>query len=123
MKKYLNYHHIIRYGLGLIFIANAMVAFFAPAEFVEIIKSSFVANLLPISPETFVGIIIGFNDAIVGLFLINGFATRRVAIWATIWLIGVMIAIGNPFDILEHIGILFMSFALIIDDRYLIKNI
>lgn len=123
MKKFLNYHHIIRYGLGLIFIANALVAFFAPNEFIEIIKNSFIANLFPISSETFVGIIIGFNDAIVGLLLISGFATRRVAIWATIWLIGVMITIGNPFDILEHIGILFMSVALAIDDKYLNKNI
>jgi len=45
MKKFLNYHHIIRYGLGLIFIANALVAFFAPAEFVEIIRNSFVASI------------------------------------------------------------------------------
>lgn len=122
MKKFLNYHYIIRYGLGLIFIANALVAFFAPTEFVEIIENSFIANLLPISPEVFVGIIIGFNDAIVGLLLISGFATRRVAIWATIWLVGVMITIGSPFDILEHIGILFMSVALAIDDKYLNKN-
>lgn len=123
MKKILNYHHIIRYGLGLIFIANALVAFFAPTEFVEIIKNSFIANFLPINLETFAGIIIGFNDAIVGLLLISGFATRRVAIWATIWLVGVMVTIGNPFDILEHIGILFMSVALAIDDKYLNKNI
>jgi len=123
MKKLLNYHHIIRYGLGLIFIANALVAFFAPNDFIEIIKNSSIVNLLPVSPAIFVGIIIGFNDAIVGLLLIGGFATRRVAIWATIWLVGVMITIGSPFDILEHIGILFMSVALAIDDKYLNKNI
>ena len=118
-EKFLNYHHIIRYGLGLIFIANALVAFFAPAEFVEIIKNSFIVNFLPISPAIFVGVIVGLNDAIIGLLLIGGFATRRVAIWATIWLVGVMITIGSPFDILEHIGILFMSVALAIDDKYL----
>jgi uncharacterized membrane protein YphA (DoxX/SURF4 family) len=123
MKKFLNYHHIIRYGLGIIFIANALVAFFAPAEFIEIIENFFIINFLPIRPEVFVPIIIGLNDIVVGLLLIVGFATRRVAIWATIWLIGVMITIGSPFDVLEHVGILFMSIALAIDDKYLNKNI
>ena len=84
MNKFLSYNFLIRFGLGVIFIANALTAFFAPAEFTEIIKNSFVANFLPISPEAFVGIVIGFNDAIVGLLLISGFATRRVAVWATV---------------------------------------
>ncbi len=123
MNKFINYNFLIRFGLGIIFIANALAAFFAPAEFIEVIENSFVANILPISPEVFVGIFIGFNDAIVGLLLISGFATRRVAIWATIWLVGVMITIGNPFDILEHIGLLFMSVALVFGDKYLTKNI
>lgn len=123
MNKFINYNFLIRFGLGIIFIANALAAFFAPAEFIEVIENSFVANILPISPEVFVGIFIGFNDAIVGLLLISGFATRRVAIWATIWLVGVMITIGNPFDILEHIRLLFMSVALVFGDKYLTKNI
>ena len=80
MKKCLNYHHIICYGLGLIFIANALVAFFAPSKFIELIKNSFVANLLPISPEVFVGVIIGLNDSIVGLLLVSGLATYSVAV-------------------------------------------
>ena len=123
MNKFLNYSFLIRIGLGIIFVANALTAFFAPAEFTEIIKNSFVANFLPISPEAFVGIVIGFNDAIVGLLLIGGIATRRVAIWATIWLVGVMVVIGSPFDVLEHSGLLFMSLALILGDKYLTKNI
>ena len=123
MNKFINYNFLIRFGLGIIFIANALAAFFASAEFIEVIENSFVANILPISPEVFVGIFIGFNDAIVGLLIISGFATRRVAIWATIWLVGVMITIGNPFDILEHIGLLFMSVALVFGDKYLTKNI
>ena len=122
MNKFLNYNFLIRFGLGVIFIANSLVAFFAPAEFIELIKNSFVANLLPINPEVFVGIVIGLNDAIVGLLLISGLATRRVAVWATVWLTGVMIVIGNPFDILEHSGLLFMSAALVLDDKYLTKN-
>jgi len=123
MNKFLTYNFLIRFGLGVIFIANALTAFFDPSGFVEIIKNSFAINLLPIRPELFVPIVIGINDSIVGLLLIFGFANRRVALWATIWLIGVMIVIGNPFDILEHSGLLFMSAALILGDKYLNKNI
>ena len=121
MKKYLTYNFLIRFGLGIIFIANALVAFFAPAEFIELIENSFVVNLLPIRPEVFVPIVIGLNDSIVGLLLISGFATRRVAVWATLWLVGVIvvIGIGNPFDVLEHSGLLFMSLALILSGKYL----
>jgi uncharacterized membrane protein YphA (DoxX/SURF4 family) len=118
MKKFLNYHHITRYGLGVIFIANALVAFFAPTEFIEIIKNSFALNLLPLGREAFTVVIIGLNDTIVGLFLLFGFATRRVAIWAAVWIIGVIVVIGNPFDILEHLGLLLMAIALFLDDRY-----
>lgn len=123
MNKFLTYQFLIRIGLGIIFIANALVAFFAPAEFIELIKNSFIANLLPISPETFVGVVIGLNDAVVGLLLIGGFATRRVAIWATAWLVGVIVVIGSPLDVLEHSGLLFMSAALALGDKYLTKNI
>ena len=123
MNKYLNYNFLIRLGLGIIFIANALIAFFAPDEFIELIENSFVINFLPISSETFVSVVIGFNDSIVGLLLISGIATRRVAIWAIVWLIGIMIVIGNPFDILEHFGLLLMSVTLVLGDKYLTKNI
>ena len=79
MNKFLNYNFLIRFGLGIIFITNALVAFFAPTEFIELIKNSFITNLLPISPGKFVLIVIGLNDSIVGLLLSSGFATRRVA--------------------------------------------
>ncbi len=118
MNKFLNYNFLIRLGLGIIFIANALTAFFAPAEFIELIKNSFVANFLPLSPEMFVGTVISINDAIVGLLLMSGIATRRVAVWATIWLTGVMIVIGISFGVLEHLGLLFISAALIFGDKY-----
>jgi len=123
MNKFLTYNFLIRLGLGVIFIANALVAFFAPAEFIELVENSFVVNLLPIRPELFVPIVIGLNDSIVGLLLLSGFATRRIALWATIWLVGVIVVIGSPFDVLEHFGLLFMSLALILGDKYLTKNI
>ncbi len=118
MSKYLGYNSLIRYGLGIIFIANALAAFFAPDELIEIIKNSFVASLLPVSPRVFVGVVIGLNDSIVGLLLISGFATRRVALWATMWIVGVIIIIAKPLDMLEHSGLLFMSAALVLGDTY-----
>src|SRR5574338_1696878 len=108
MNRLLNYNFLIRFGLGIIFLANSLVAFFAPSEFVELINNSFVSNLIPLRPEIFVPLIIGLNDGIVALLLFFGIATRRVGLWAFIWLIGVMIVIANPLDVLEHAGLLFM---------------
>lgn len=123
MNKFLNYNFLIRFGLGIVFLANALVAFFAPSEFIELIKNSFFVNILPISPEAFVPIVIGLNDSIVALLLITGIATRRVALWSILWLVGVMIVIGSPFDVLEHSGLLFMALALVLGEKYLTKNV
>ena len=123
MNKFLNYNFLIRFGLGIVFLANALVAFFAPSEFIELIKNSFVANILPISPEAFVPIVIGLNDSIVALLLITGISTRRIALWAILWLVGVMVVIGSPFDVLEHSGLLFMALALVLGEKYLTKNV
>lgn len=123
MNKFLNYNFLIRFGLGIIFLANALTAFFAPAEFIELIKGSFLGNILPMSPEAFVPIVIGLNDGIVAMLLFSGIATRRVGVWAFVWLIGVMIVIGNTLDMLEHAGLLFMALALVLDEKYLTKNV
>lgn len=125
MKKLLTYDLLIRLGLGVIFLANSLAAFFAPSEFIELIEQSFVAGLLPVSPELFVPLVIGINDGIVGLLLFFGFKTRFVAVWAFIWLVGVMlvIGIGSPFDVLEHAGLLFMALALIVGGNHVAKTI
>lgn len=118
VKKFLNYNFLIRLGLGIVFLANALTAFFAPDEFIDLIGKSFIANILPIHPATLVQIIIGSNDFIVAMLLIAGIATRRIAVWAVLWLVGVMVVIANPLDILEHAGFLFMAVALALDNRY-----
>lgn len=123
MNRLLNYNFLIRFGLGIIFLANSLVAFFTPSEFIEMINNSFVAHLLPIRPEVFVPLVIGLNDGIVALLLFLGIATRRVGAWAFVWLIGVMIVIGTPLDVLEHSGLLFMALALVLGEKYLTKNI
>lgn len=123
MNKFIHYNFLIRFGLGTIFLANSLTAFFVPSEFIELINNSFMVNFLPIRPEIFVPLIIGLNDAIVALLFFFGIATRRVGLWAFIWLIGVMIIIASPLGILEHVGFLFMVLALIREDTYLTKNI
>lgn len=123
MNKFLNYNFLIRFGLGIIFLANSLVAFFAPSEFIELINNSFVSNLIPLRPEVFVPLVIGLNDGIVALLLFFGIATRRVGLWAFIWLVGVMIVVANPLDVLEHAGLLFMALALVLGKKYLTKNV
>lgn len=114
MKKFLNYQFLVRIGLALAFLANSLTAFFAPSEFIELIEKSFVGNLLPISTGLFMAII-GVNDLLVAVFLFSNKGVRRVAIWAALWIVGVMIVRGAPLDILEEAGFLFMAFALALD--------
>ena len=109
-----NYQFLIRVGLAFAFLANALIAFFAPAEFTDIISGSFVANILPVAVKTFV-IVIGINDMFVALLLFFDVNVRRTAIWAAIWIIGVMMVRGAPLDILEEFGFLFMAISLILD--------
>ncbi len=114
MNSYLTYPRLIRIGLALVFLANSLIAFFTPSEFVELIEQSFVINFLPVSVETFV-VFIGINDAAVALLLFSGVGTWYVAVWASLWLVGVMLVLGEPLEILEEAGFLFMAVALAVN--------
>lgn len=116
MSKPLTRSNLIRIGLALVFLANALMVFFAPSEFIELIEKSFLVNLLPVSTGTFV-IIIGINDALIAAFLFLGAGIRRVAIWASIWIIGVMFVRGAPLEIMEEAGFLFMAIALAVNNK------
>lgn len=118
MNKHITTNFLVRLGLGVIFIANALVALFAPTEFIEIISNSFLADLLPIPPEVFVPVVIGLNDSIVGLLFIGGFSTRRVAAWAAAWILGVTVIVGGTFDVVEHLGLVFVALALTRDTEH-----
>ncbi len=106
---------IVRVGLGLVFLANSLAAFSAPAEFVELVEKSFVANFLPISITAFVTIV-GINDALVATLLFSGIGRKWIAWWASLWLIGVLVVRAAPLEILEESGFLFMALALIINN-------
>ncbi len=104
-----NYLYVIRIGLALVFLANSLTAFFAPDEFRELVGASFISSLLPISAVTLV-LIISINDLLVAILLVSNKLQKYVPLWAMLWLIGVMVVIGEPLDVLEHLG--FFSMAL-----------
>ncbi len=93
--------------MGLIFIANSYTAFFAPDEFTELVKNSFLTSVVPFSAETIVKLI-GVSDGLVGILLILGLFRKYVSVYAAAWIIGVILVsgFGSVGDTLEHIGIL-----------------
>jgi len=112
MRKFLTFPFIIRIGLVCVFLANSLIAFLSPAEFQELISDSFLADMLPMSAATFI-IGIGINDFMVAMLLFSGWHTSRVAMWAALWLAGVIVVIGAfSLDTLEHLGFLAMAVAL-----------
>ncbi len=108
---------LVRLGLGLVFLANSLIAFFTPAGFIELVEKSFVANFLPINVAAFV-VVIGLNDLLVAILLFSGIGGKWVALWASLWLIGVLVVRAAPLEILEESGFLFMALALVIDNKY-----
>ncbi len=117
MKKLKTYSSLfLRIGLACAFLSNSLQAFLAPDEFVKLLNSSFIIHLLPVSSVTFVHFI-GFSDGMVSLLLVLGVYPQYVAVYAGLWLIGVMATFGiyDYGDILEHIA--FFSIAV-----YLIFN-
>lgn len=107
---------VIRIGLGLVFLANSYTAFVSPDEFNKLIDESFLVDLLPASLDLFVKFI-GVSDAIVATLLLIGRGQKYVAVYASLWLVGVMTVIGTkePADLLEHFGGLSMAIYLILN--------
>jgi uncharacterized protein YjeT (DUF2065 family) len=109
-----NSFKIIRIGLALVFLANGLTAFFSPQELKELLEASFVSQILPLPITAFL-LIIGINDLLMsGLILLNRYQKYTFG-WAMLWLIGVMIVVARPLDILEHLGFFSMALALWIE--------
>ncbi|QQG38262.1 MAG: hypothetical protein HYS26_01795 [Candidatus Kaiserbacteria bacterium] len=105
---------LIRIGLALVFLANSITAFVYPSEFIELIEASFVAGILGlvgVSPALFV-VGIGFNDAIVAALLFLNRGRVIASVWASLWLVAVLLVRGEPLEILEESGFLLMALAL-----------
>ena len=112
MKKFLTWSFLIRLGLACVFLTNSLTAFLSPGEFQELVSGSFLAGLLPVSVASFV-LFIGINDLVVALLLLSGWRFSKVAIWAALWMVGVILVVGAfSLDALEHLAFLFMAIAL-----------
>lgn len=107
---------IIRLGLGLVFLANALTAIFEPKEFTELLDASLVSGILPISAATLIKLI-ALNDTVVAILLLTGRGGRRLYMWAALWIAGAMAIIGKPLEILGEAGLLAMAVALIISEK------
>lgn len=116
LAKYRRYStSAIRIGLGLVFLANSYTAFVYPDEFNRLIGESFLVGLLPVSLDLFVKFI-GVSDGIVATLLLIGKGQKYIAVYASVWLIGVMAVIGikEPADLLEHFGFFSMAIYLLL---------
>ncbi len=102
---------VLRIGLAAVFLANGLTAFFMPEEFSDLLSGSFVSLLIPLPIATMV-FLIGVHDTLMCILMLCNVAKKYVFGWAIIWLIGVMIVIAEPLDILEHVGFLTMAIAL-----------
>lgn len=107
---------IIRTGLALVFLANSYTAFASPGEFKEIIAESFLAGLLPVGPDFFVKLI-GISDGAVCILFLLKIKLKYVAMYAALWIIGVMVVIGlkEQGEFLEHLGPLAMAIYLAVN--------
>ena len=112
MNKILSHSFILRFGLACAFLANSLTAFLEPDEFNDLVSGSFLAKILPVSVATFVTFI-AFNDLIVAILLLVGWKSSKVAIWASIWIIGVIILGGvMSLDAIEHLAFLSLAVAI-----------
>ncbi len=108
---------ILRTGLALVFLANALVAWFSPQEFADLIGGSFIVNIFPAIPVSALVTLVLINDSLLALiFLFNFKKIMKYALaWASIWIILVILVIWQPMDALEHLGFLAISVVLFLE--------
>jgi uncharacterized membrane protein len=112
MSKHLSHSFLLRLGLACAFLANSLTAFFSPEEFKDLVSGSFLVKILPVSVSAFI-IFIGINDLVLAILLLVGWKVSKVAIWASIWIIGVILVSGLvSFNALEHVAFLSLAVAI-----------
>ena len=107
---------IIRIGLALVFLANALTAIFTPNEFIELLEGSSIGSALPVSAAVMTKLI-AVNDALVAGLLLFGKGWKWLYAWAGLWIIGAMAIIGKPIEILEEAGLLAIALALFFSEE------
>jgi len=117
MNKLLSHSFLLRFGLACAFLVNSLAAFLSPDDFKDTISGSFVLKILPVSAAAFVTFI-GVNDLLVAILLLAGWKVSKVAIWASIWIIGVILVGGIwSLDALEHLAFLSLAVAIAIHEK------
>ncbi|HTE49187.1 MAG TPA: hypothetical protein VK675_04745 [Candidatus Paceibacterota bacterium] len=117
MNKIFSHSFLLRFGLACVFLANSLTAFLSPDEFKDLVSESFVVKILPISVAGFVTFI-GVNDLVVAILLLIGWKVSKVAIWASIWIIGLIFVLGIwSLDALEHLAFLSLAVAIAIHEK------
>lgn len=106
---------ILRIGLAVVFISNALMPFLALDDYTDLVNNSFLGNVFHVYVQTF-GIFTGINDLVVACLLIIGKGVRYVAAYASAWIIGVICVFGTMhyLDVLEHVGFLSIAIYLLV---------
>lgn len=103
--KKIDANFFFRLGLGGIFLASSLTAWFAPGEFIELLEHNQLASAIA-DPERLVTLI-GINDLLLFGFILSGRWRKLVAGWAGFWMLIVIYVTGltTP-EFIEHLAIL-----------------
>ncbi|MDE2399935.1 MAG: hypothetical protein KGL67_02935 [Patescibacteria group bacterium] len=109
---------ILRLGLGLVFLSQALMSWFYPQEFKDLIGSSFMFSFFHAIPSSVFLLLIFINDSLLALIILFNYQKliKAALLWASIYLVLVMLVIWQPIDILEHFG--FLSLAVVLYLEY-----
>lgn len=82
-------------GLAGVFIVNALVAYLQPNDFVDLVRSSVLADRMPVQPGRWLAWAICINDLALGLLLVASIRIRRwksaMLAWSGLWLLAVTV--------------------------------
>ena len=115
---------LFRLGLSSFFLLNSLTAWFSPDEFLELLQSNPLASSIA-DPQFWV-YIIGINDALLFLLILSGRWRKGIAIWAAIWIIGVvyMTISEGAMELIEHLGLLsFIAYYYLTFQQISIKQV
>ncbi len=97
---------LFRLGLSSFFLINSLAAWFAPSEFLELLGGNALASAIAV-PQFWV-YVIGINDGLLFLLILSGRWNRKIAIWASLWVLAVIYVTTSEgyAGLIEHIGVL-----------------
>ena len=82
-------------GLAGVFIVNALVAYLQPNDFVDLVRSSLLADRMPVRPGRWLAWAIFGNDLALGLLLVASIRIRKwkaaMLAWSGLWLLAVTV--------------------------------